>query len=185
MRSTVLFSVASAALWAPIVVYLVTEGSDVVGGRAMVLLVGTVVLQLMAVGFAATFIRATHGWDDYELRRGALVSGWASFLGGASWALFATFSMLELGTASGDGFKLPALIAFLVVLLGPPLIPPKHAVLRGRAAIAVAIVLLAITAAVTFARLSPLLIAPATIYVMAAVVNARCTRSLSPAALNS
>ena len=160
-------SITSAALWIPILFWLNSPDRTVaVGPAARLLLIFTVVIQLVAVIAGVIYQWAAAGFAETRARNWSVMFGWVAYLAALTWAWWASMSMLKV-----PDIKLTTLVMLCAAYLIPAVIPVAKGKLRASAGHVAASATLIATALLTAAQLSPILIAPATVYVIAVHIS--------------
>ncbi|MBC7595238.1 MAG: hypothetical protein H7288_15080 [Kineosporiaceae bacterium] len=155
------------ALWIPIVLWLVSPDRSVTLGPAgRLLVVLTVAIQCVTIILGFVFQQRASSCDETQARTASIAFGWVGYLAGLFWAWWLSMSMLEL-----EGGKLIAFVALGAVYLIPAIVPVAKVTFRVRAGHATASITLIVTAVLTVEQLSPILIAPATVYIAAVLVS--------------
>ncbi len=166
----VIFSLASLAIWIPIISWLVSPSRTVLlGSPGRILLILTVAIQLIALLLSFVFRGVAATWDERQNRAASRVFGWIGYSAALAWAWWVAMSMLEFN----DG-KFVVFGVLCLLYLIPAIVPVAKVSIRVRAALVAASVTLIASGILTIERLSPILIAPATAYVAAILVSGIC-----------
>lgn len=162
-----IFCAASMLLWTPIVLWLISPDRNVVlgnAGRFLVILTALIQLTVIVIGFVL------HARAAGSTSRGAWFAGravgWVGYFAAVVWSWWVAMSML--GFSAG---KLPVLVALSAAFLLPVLTLRAPDRFRLTVTLIFASLTLVTSAALTAQRLSPILIAPATVYIVAALTS--------------
>ncbi|TXK18592.1 hypothetical protein [Homoserinibacter sp. GY 40078] len=162
--TSAVFSLAALALWLPILVWLASpDRDDPIGRPGELLIVGTVAIQILSIAVALFLHLVSTTW---EATRPRILSALIAAAAALAWSWWAAISMLELPAGGIAVFVFAA-----VLLIAPALIPAARPGIRRGAAILAATSVLVASFALTLERLSPILIAPATVYVAAILLG--------------
>lgn len=168
------FSLASVMLWTPIIGGLASPERDVViDPPARLLVILTITVQVIAILLGFIFHAIASGWDERQAHTASLVFGWIGYLVALIWAWWVAMSMLELPLPDG---KLIVFISICVLYLIPAVVPVQRGRRRITVNLVAALLTLITSGVLTAERLSPILIAPATVYVVAILVSGVCAR---------
>ncbi|MBU3995637.1 MAG: hypothetical protein KKF42_07670 [Actinobacteria bacterium] len=175
------YLLACFALWTPLIFWLLSPSrTQLLGTPGWLLVIGTLVIQLGVVVFSFIIRGMAEGWDDEENRTATRVLGWIGYPAAVVWAWWVTVSLLQFGE-----WDLVVLGALCAAFLFPAVVFPAKYKVRFSAAIVAASTVLIVSGVLTASRLSPILIAPATMYVSLTLLSGMCARFASEVSLSS
>lgn len=164
-------SFTNALWWIPIIVFLSSPDRTVYfGDPGRLLVIGTVVIQFFSIALGIIFTWVASSWDGAQGRKMSRIFGWIGYAAAVIWVAWTSMSMLELDE------KQTIFGALCILYLAPatvPLVAPRVRATVGYIAIAIT---LAATGILTIERLSPILIAPSSVYIAAIVVSIASAR---------
>jgi hypothetical protein len=153
--------VVCLSLWAPVILWYFSPQRQRLTSNGQLLFMGTALLQFMATVFVVVVVALSHAEDERRARAASRLLGWGALLPALAWSYWVALSALDIG---GESQILGGLCVFFLALV---LVPMRFVRVRGTLTLIATSLVLIASWVITADQPAPVLIAPATAYVLA------------------